>query len=140
MKNETLYILEKIWKIDKKDFKFDKDKFDCVLVRPCNVSYRTYRNFSLGKKVKVKTIIHEGCVASWSADKSFAYCTGAPDNFDQFIIETNVNRQVFPLIENWVFEQNWKSYTVKTIDLKTNEVLFDATNKWLSENKPYYLI
>ena len=134
-----LYVLEKIWKIESPDFKFNKDKFYCALVRPCNVDYKTYRNFLLGKNVKVDSIVHEGCIASWYADKRFAD-VGQTGPFEKFMVDVNVNKQAFPLIEDWVFEHNWKSYTVKAVDLKTNEVLYDATPKWLGEHAKWRMI
>ena len=118
MKDDTLYILEKTWKIESSDFKFDKTKFDYALVRPCNVDYKTYKNFVLGKKVKAKCIVHEGCIASWYTDGRFTQL-GSGKPFEQFLVETNVNKQAIPLIENWIFEHNWKYYTVCTIDLRS---------------------
>lgn len=139
MKDDTLYILEKIWKVELTSFKFDKDKFDYARVRPCNVNYRTYKNFVLGKRIKTKCIVHEGCVASWYSNNSFS-TIGSTGPFEQFIVETNINKQVFPLIENWVFEHDWKSYTVCTIDLKTGEKLFDKVDWWLNEKGRWKLI
>ena len=140
MKQDTLYILEKYWKINRPDnFKFDKDRFDYALVRPCNVDYTTYKNFVLGKKVKVKSIVHEGCIASWYADGRF-FQIGSRGPFEQFIVDVNVNKQAFPLIENWMFEHNWQTYTVRTVDLKTGKTLFDSTDRWLNENAQWKLI
>lgn len=49
-------------------------------------------------------------------------------SFEEFIIYANVNRCIFPLIENWYVRNsiNYDTYVVKTIDLKTNDVLFDG--------------
>ena len=51
-KNGQLYILEKVWKISYPyDFIFKKDSFDYALIRICNVDYKTYNDFILGKKI-----------------------------------------------------------------------------------------
>lgn len=139
MKNERLYILEKGWKVSLSNFSFTKDNFDYALIRPCNVDYKTYKNFTLGKSSTVKSVIHEGCIASWYADSRMIYA-GAPKTFEEFMIDANVNLQAFPLIENWMFEHNWRNFTVKTIDLKTGKTLFDITDKWLSEMLEKHLI
>lgn len=139
MKDEKLYILEKVWKIESTDFKFDKDKFDYALIRPCNVDYKTHRNFALGKSIKVSTIVYEGCVSSWYADKSYGNL-GFAGPFEQFMVDANVNKLAVPLFENWVFAHNWQNYTVKTIDLKTGEVLYDSMHIWLSERRQMTLI
>lgn len=140
MKNaHNTAVVEKVWKIWSRDFTFDPDKFDYTLVRPCDVSYRTYRNFSLGKKTKCKMITHEGAVLTWHRDKSFRF-GNEPDTFEELLVKAGFTKQVVPEFENWLFEFNWKTYTVKTIDLKTNEVLYDHVDKWLNENKRRGLI
>lgn len=130
---DKLYILEKVWTIDSLSFRFNENAFNYALIRPCNVSYKVYRDFSLGKNIKDKCIIHEGCIASWYASKTFNFGFKGP--YEEFIVDVNVNKQVFPLIENWVIENNWRSYTVKTIDLKTGETLFDNTSNWFKARK-----
>ena len=137
--DEKLYILEKVWKINSIDFCFNKRKFDYALIRPCNVDYMTYRNFSLGKKVKTNVIIHEGCISSWYADKELK-CISFNGPFEQFMVDANINKLAIPLIENWIFEHNWKSYTVRTIDLKKHEVLYDNVKHWLREQRRNSLI
>ena len=135
---ENTYILEKCWRIQSSDFRFDKDKFDIALVRPSNVSYQTYRDFSLGKKTKCNSIIHEGCIAYWYADGTGKSST----SYEEFIIDANVNKQAFPEFECWQFtlNLNFQTYTVRVIDLKTGEVLYDHLDKWLSENTHRHLI
>ena len=126
-------IVEKIWKIDSKDFMFDPDKFNYVLVRPCNVTYQTYKNFLLGKKTKCKMIVHEGAVMSWHRDKSLGW-THEPETFEEMLIKAELDCNVMPEFENWMFDFNWKTYTVRTIDMRTHKVLYDHLDKWLSEN------
>ena len=138
MNDDKVYILEKAWKLKSPDFTFNKDEFDYALIRPCNVDYKTHRNFALGKKVKIHSMIYEGCVAFWYAKDFMSDSRHIP--FEQFLVDANTNKIAIPLFENWVFEHDWHSYTVKTIDLKTNEVLYDATKLWLSERRRKALI
>lgn len=139
MKSNNTAVVEKIWKIDTRDFKFDPDKFNYALVRPCNVTYRTYKNFSLGKKTKCKMIVHDGAVLAWHRDKSYGF-KDEPKTFEEMLVRAELDYTVMPEFENWMFDFNWKSYTVRTIDLKTNEVLYDHLDKWLSENRHRGLI
>lgn len=126
-----LYVLEKTWVVESRNFVLNSDKFDSALIRPCNVDYKTYKNFVLGKKVGVSTIIHEGCVAYWYRE-SWRH-PGPAKSYEEFLIQANVNKLAFPLFENWMINCNWKTYTVKTIDLKTGKVLYDSTSRMLSE-------
>ena len=137
---ENTYVLEKTWKIESKDFKFDLNKFDYALIRPCNIPYKTYRDFSLGKKTRCKQIVHEGCVAYWYADDRLPALGSSFKTFEEFLVNANINKQAVPEFENWQFDFNWKTYTVRIIDLKTGEVLYDHIDKWLSENKRRGLI
>ena len=135
MKSESnTAVVEKIWKIETRNFRFDPDKFDYVLVRPCNVSYKTYKNFCTGKRTKCKMITHEGAVLSWHRDKSFSL-SNEPHTFEELMLNASFNKQIVPEFENWLFDVNWKTYTVRTIDLRTGEVLYDYVDKWLSESK-----
>lgn len=148
MNDDTTYVLEKTWRIDTHDFKLDPDEFYSVLVRPCNLTYREYRNFVLGKhSSKTSCIKHEGSVAQWYSKRcSIWYVeTGMHDKqqfstFDEFMIDLNVRRMIIPSIENWMFEVDFKSYVVKTIDLNTGETLYDGADKLLSELKAKNLI
>lgn len=134
-KNGQLYILEKIWKISYPyDFIFKKDGFDYAFIRPCNVDYKTYNDFMLGKKTAPDMIRYEGSIAVWPSDPF------SSRSYEEFLVDVNVNKLIFPLFENWIFSDNWKKYTVKTIDLKTNKVLFDITSQWLSERRRCNLI
>ena len=140
MKNESnTAVVEKIWKIDTRNFKFDPDKFEYALVRPCDVSYKTYKNFCTGKRTKCKMITHEGAVLSWHRDKSFSL-SDEPHTFEELMLNASFNKQTVPEFENWLFDVNWKTYTVRTIDLRTGEVLYDYVDKWLSESKWRFLI
>ena len=140
MKSESnTAVVEKIWKIETRNFRFDPDKFDYVLVRPCNVSYKTYKNFCTGKRTKCKMITHEGAVLSWHRDKSFSL-SNEPHTFEELMLNASFNKQIVPEFENWLFDVNWKTYTVRTIDLRTGEVLYDYVDKWLSESKWHFLI
>ena len=140
MKSESnTAVVEKIWKIETRNFRFDPDKFDYVLVRPCNVSYKTYKNFCTGKRTKCKMITHEGAVLSWHRDKSFSL-SNEPHTFEELMFNASFNKQIVPEFENWLFDVNWKTYTVRTIDLRTGEVLYDYVDKWLSESKWHFLI
>ena len=140
MKSESnTAVVEKIWKIETRNFRFDPDKFDYVLVRPCNVSYKTYKNFCTGKRTKCKMITHEGAVLSWHRDKSFSL-SNEPHTFEELMLNASFNKQIVPEFENWLFDVNWKTYTVRTIDLRTGEVLYDYVDKWLSESKWRFLI
>ena len=50
------------------------------------------------------------------------------------MIYANVNKCIFPAIENWlVRSENYSTYYVKTIDLKTNEVLYDKIDDVLNK-------
>lgn len=139
MKARNTAVLEKIWKIESKDFKFDPEKFNYALVRPCNVTYQTYKNFCLGKNTKCKMIMHEGSVSAWHRDKSFSFGS-EPNTFEEMLIKAELDCNASPDFENWLFDFNWKTYTVRTIDMRTNEVLYDHLDKWLSENKQRGLI
>jgi hypothetical protein len=133
-KTNQLYVLEKIWKF-KPDLKISQDNMYEVLIRPCNVSYRTYRAFILGYNVKCQSISHEGCVLSWRPLNDISYCK-QPNfkTFEEFMIYANVNKCVFPAIENWLIRsENYSTYYVKTIDLKTNEVLYDKIDDVLKK-------
>lgn len=132
-------VIEKIWKIDSRDFTFDPDTFDFALIRPCNVPYRTYKNFCLGKFTQCKMIIHEGAVTSWHRDKNFRF-PNEPKTFEEMLVDAELNKQANIDFENWMFDFNWRTYTVKTIDLRTGDVLYDHSNEWLSENKRRGLI
>lgn len=125
-KNLPVYILEKIWKFDPKK-KIDDSTLDTVLIRPCDVTYRVYRNFSLGKKIRQKCVTHEACVASWFPNHSI-HATNEPifKNIEEFLIDANINKCVVPSFENWLIEYNWKTYYFKTFDLtKDHELLHD---------------
>lgn len=139
MKSNNTAVVEKIWKIDTRDFKFDPDKFDYALVRPCDVPYRTYKNFLTCKHPKCKMITHEGAVMSWHRDKSNSF-SSEPKTFEEMIVNAGFNKQTSPDFENWLFDLNWKTYTVKTIDLRTGKVLYDCVDKWLSESRARNLI
>ena len=140
MKNESnTAVVEKIWKIKTRNFKFDPDKFDYALVRPCDVPYRTYKNFCTGKRTKCKMITHEGAVLSWHRDPSFSM-SDEPHTFEELMLNASFNKQTVPEFENWLFDVDWKTYTVRTIDLRTGEVLYDYVDKWLSESKWRFLI
>lgn len=139
MKSNNTAVVEKIWKIDTRDFKFDPDKFDYALVRPCDVPYRTYKNFLTCKHPKCKMITHKGAVMSWHRDKSNSF-SSEPMTFEEMIVNAGFNKQTSPDFENWLFDLNWKTYTVKTIDLRTGKVLYDYVDKWLSENRARNLI
>lgn len=145
--NDDLYVLEKTWRIDAHDFKLDDDMFDYALVRPCNVTYREYRNFVLGKhSSKTACITHGGSVAQWYSKRcSIWYVENMHGNqqfstFDEFMIDLNVRRMIIPAIENWMFEVDFKTYVVKIIDLKTGETLYDGADELLSELKAKNLI
>lgn len=132
---DKLYILEKIWNYSS-DMNFDQSTLHEVLIRPCNVSYRTYRNFALGNLVAGKHfeyIIHEPCIMDWMPNSKYHALDVLPDlteckSFEEFMIYANLNKCIFPLIENWYVRSslNYDTYVVKKIDLKTNEVLFDG--------------
>lgn len=139
MKNNNTAVVEKIWKIDARNFKFDPGKFDYALVRPCDVTYRTYKNFITCKCTKCKMITHEGAVLAWHRDKNFSF-PSEPKTFEEMMVNASFNKQTSPDFENWLFDVNWKTYTVKTIDLRTGEVLYDNVDKWLSESKMKFLI
>lgn len=147
MNDDTTYVLEKTWRIDTHDFKLDADEFYFALVRPCGVTYREYRNFVLGKRLsKTACITHGGSVAQWySKHCSSWYVENMHGNqqfstFEQFMIDLNVRRMIIPSIENWMFEVDFKSYVVKTIDLKTGETLYDGAGELLSELRAKNLI
>ena len=104
MKSESnTAVVEKIWKIETRNFRFDPDKFDYVLVRPCNVSYKTYKNFCTGKRTKCKMITHEGAVLSWHRDKSFSL-SNEPHTFEELMLNASFNKQIVPEFENWLFD------------------------------------
>ncbi len=126
-----LYVLEKIWVVESRDFVLRDNEFDSALIRPCNVDYKTYKNFVLGKKVGVSTIIHEGCVTYWYREG--LHHVDPVMTYEEFLIHANVNKLAFPRFENWMINCNWKTYTVKTIDLKTGKVLYDNISRMLSE-------
>lgn len=140
-KKNKLYVLEKIWHY-KPNFKFSQDELYEVLIRPCNVSYRTYRNFSLGHNIKNKTITHEGCVLSWWPDNSHVYIYSKEPRFkslEEFMIYANVDKCIIPLIENWmIMDNNHRNYFAKTIDLKTNEILYDNSDLLLTKLNEQY--
>ena len=133
-KNNTA-VLEKIWKVDTRDFTFDPGMFDFALVRPCNVAYKTYRNFC----TRCKMITHEGAVIAWHRDKNYGF-PNDPKTFEEMLVNAGLSKNANPDFENWLFDLNWKTYTVKTVDLRTGEVLYDHPDKWLSENKRRGLI
>lgn len=138
---KTLYVLEKIWKF-KPDIKLSQDDIDEILIRPCNVSYNVYRRFSLGLPTRCATIIHEGCALSWWPHDSGLHYANHPDfkSFEEFMIYANVNKNITPLIENWLVEYEYRTYFVKTIDLKKNEVLYDGQDKLLKKLSEQYLM
>ena len=103
------------------------------------MSYKTYKNFCTGKRTKCKMITHEGAVLSWHRDKSFSL-SDEPHTFEELMLNASFNKQTVPEFENWLFDVNWKTYTVRTIDLRTGEVLYDYVDKWLSESKWRFLI
>ena len=60
-------------------------------------------------------------------------------SFEEFMIYANLNKCIFPLIENWYVEDDmFNTYHVKTIDLKTNEVLFDDIKRVLKQLSEQY--
>lgn len=133
--NKQLYVLEKLWKY-KPGLKLSQDNIYEVLIRPCNVSYRTYKAFFSGHNVKCRTVTHGGCVLSWypSEDGISFYKQPIFKTFEEFMIYANVNKCIFPAIENWIVRgENYLTYYVKTIDLKTNEVLYDKINDILKK-------
>lgn len=133
-----LYILEKCWRTAGKGFVFDPAAFDFVLIRPCNVSYEVYKKFMLGKKTHCREVIHEGAIASWYSPR--LHWIESSTSYEEFMVNLNLNKQVVPLIENWQIDLDFKTYTVKTIDLKTGKTLYDKVDAWLSENRKRNLI
>ena len=86
-KNGQLYILEKIWKISYPyDFIFKKDGFDYAFIRPCNVDYKTYNDFMLGKKTAPDMIRYEGSIAVWPSDPF------SSRSYEEFLVDVNVNK------------------------------------------------
>lgn len=139
-KTNQLYVLEKLWKY-KPGIKLSQDNMYEALIRPCNVSHRTYRAFSLGHAIKNKTITHEGCVLSWWPYSSSITYHRQPDfkSFEEFMVYANVDKCIIPTIENWlVLDDNHRSYYVKTIDLKANEVLYDKIDDLLKKLDEQY--
>ena len=93
-----------------------------------------------------KSITHEGAIMSWyPRDPHFSYNSsfhGHNHNFktiEEFMIYANVNNQIEPLFENWVVNDDYsKSWHAKTIDLKTNETLYDNIKLLLKKLKDDY--
>ena len=82
--SKQLYVLEKCWKY-RPGLKISQDNMYEVLIRPCNVSYQTYKAFILGH-TKCQSINHEGCVLSWWPVNGISYCK-QPNfkTFEEFI-------------------------------------------------------
>ena len=135
-----LYTLEKTWKY-KPGIKLDMSNVYEILIRPCNVSYKTYRRFALGLPTRCKTIMHEGCVLSWwpkdSSQLKFETHL-ACKTFEEFMLHANINMNINPLFENWIIAEEYNRRYVKTIDLKTNEVLYDNVDKALKQFNEHY--
>ena len=87
-------------------------------------------------------ITHEGCVLSWWPQESGLHYINNPDfrSFEEFMVYANVNKNIVPLIENWLVEYEYKTYFAKTIDLKKNEVLYDGQDKLLKKLSEQYLM
>ena len=137
MTRKKLYIIEKIWDCtylaSLKQAKLDDTTLSSVLIRPCNVSYMTYVKFATGKYNG--NVIHEGAVHYWYANGSLcrpAYASSFK-TLEEFLIDLNVTKQIFPAIENHLINIDWKTYIVKTIDLKTGKTLYDAVDKFVEK-------
>lgn len=135
-------IVEKNWDVSSRDFKLDPEMFDYALVRPCNASYKTYRNFNLGKYSKNKTIMHGGAIASWHRDwhRDSHSAHGEPQTFEEMLVKVSLDPAVPLDFECWQFHYDSKSYIVKVIDLRTGEVLYDSVVNWLNSQLMAHLV
>ena len=138
MSKNKLYILEKIWHFEP-NMKFTDNAIYEVLIRPCNVSYRTYCRFVLNLPVRCKCIIHEGCVLSFFPnDNVKSYVDPNFKTLDEFMIYADL-KCFTPLIENHlVIDERHQSYYAKTIDLKNNKVIYDKEKDVLMKLNEHY--
>ena len=121
------YILEKYYELDSKG-ELHKAKWMYAIVRPCKHDYDFLLKAFTGKLDKETVIKYEGQVASY--DDPFG-STSKAKTVEEWLIDLDLSKGIRPDFEEMYiqYEMTIDYYSVKTIDLHTNKVIYDNVDK-----------
>lgn len=133
------YFLEKYYTLDF-DNKLLPAPYGHCLIRPCNWDYKDVLDFLNGKMSKKVSLQLDGQIALYNV-KNANYYKHLDDSQDfnsieEWLIWLELTKGISPDFEEvHVCTTYLDDYIVKTIDLHTNEVLYDSVEPTLAKLK-----
>lgn len=129
------YILEKNFIISD-DGRLVPFQYAEAMIRPCKRDYEYVLKFNLGQTPKNDVLKYGGQVALFN-DKF----SNGPEKFnaiEEWLIWLELNKGIRPDFEEWHVNvidlySSYKDYVIKSIDLHTNTVLYDAVDETLKK-------
>ena len=127
------YILEKHFNISD-DGKLVPSQYTEAMIRPCKRDYDFILKFNLGQTPKNDVLEYGGQVALFN-DKF----SNGPKKFnaiEEWLIWLELNKGIRPDFEDWhVIDlyRSYEDYVIKSIDLHTNTVLYDAVDETIKK-------
>lgn len=125
------YFFERYFVLDY-DGKMIPANYTEAIIRPCQWEYDTVLKF-LNGKLKRKVMMELGAgIAFFIKDISYKIEPTYQPHFnsiEEMLIWLNLNKGVQPDFEEYHINNDFTDYIVKTIDLRTNTIIYDGIDK-----------
>lgn len=129
------YFLEKYCEVGL-DGKLHPTKYASALIRPCQWNYKKVLDFLNGKLSKTTSMTLDGAVAHYSDSNEYWWQDGKKfSSIEEWLIWLALEKGITPDIEEMHIQESVHDYIVKTIDLRTKEVLYDNVDNILAKIK-----
>ena len=131
------YFIEKYYTLDAND-NLTPINYNPIVVRSCKDEYRTIlKNVKSGQPY---TLILNGAIAFFNDANTTSEICGKHLNatsVEEFMINLNIAGIVLDFETIHIRDDHYRTYTAKCIDLHTNKVLFDSTNRVIERVKAH---
>lgn len=130
------YFLEKYYVVDY-DGKLQPERYGYCLIRPCQWDYDMVLDFMNRKLPKKVSLRLEGQIAMFSPTSEYNLSNNKQDfkSTEEWLIWLELNKGITPDFEETHIHSIFQieDYIAKTVDLHTNEVLYDSIEETVAK-------